>query len=160
MRTAIRSSAQKLGALAVDRTVVLLGLGRGGVRLTEIAGGNTDHWEAETDTWTSAAVVEACELLAGRSLLTTFDLQGGEVVAVESLNLRWLGPQRPVGGGRLTLNWDIEEREFFRRRVLENLATGTTVELTIVGRDSNELSVVEVDLWVRARARVQLSAKR
>ena len=44
----------------------------------------------------------------------------------------------------------------FRRRVLENLANGTTAELTLAGVDESGIVIVEVEATVFARARAQL----
>ncbi len=154
----VRSTLQRTGARVVDRAVEILGLGRHGIRLTGPSlATSTQRWEAELDVWSAASVAEASELLILRALSPFFDLAGGEHASVISMTTKWLQAGRSgSGGGALILEWSVVEREIFRRRVLENLANGTTTELTLTGVKIDGLTVVEVEMTVYARARAQL----
>lgn len=151
---------QRVGAHAVDRAVWHLGLGHQGVRLTGSSFSQTgDRWEATVGGWKSSLVAEACEFLAHRALGAIFDLEGGESVTLENMNIRWLhpgtkGPEKP---GRVFLEWKMIEREQFRRDALSNLTSGALATLTVFGRDEDELGVVEVEMQVRAHARRQIA---
>ncbi len=155
----VRTTLQRVGAHAVDRAVWHLGLGKQGIRLTGASlEKNTDRWEAQVGGWKASVVAEAAEMITHRALSAIFDLRGGEVVALESMNIRWLASGRGVNGpGKVFLDWKQTEREEFRREVLTNLYTGAVAALTVVGCDDEGLGVVQVDLEVRASARTQIS---
>lgn len=157
----LRSTLQHAGARAVDRAVSVLGLGRHGVRLTGSSlPASATRWEAELSVWSPASIAEATELLVRRALSPFFDLEGGEYAAIEAMSTRWLQSTRgSQSRGSMVLEWSANDREMFRRRVLENLAYGTTADLTLAGVDVSGLAVVEVEVTVFARARAQLKGK-
>ncbi|MDZ4082079.1 MAG: hypothetical protein U1E10_04015 [Bdellovibrionales bacterium] len=154
----LRSTVQHAGARVVDRAIDVLGLGRHGIRLTGSSLSNSaTRWEAELSTWSAASVAEAAELLIHRALVPFFDLEGGEYAALESMKTKWLQSARgSQTRGSIVLEWSVNDREMFRRRVLENLANGTTAELTLAGVDESGIVIVEVEATVFARARAQL----
>lgn len=154
----LRSTFQHAGARVVDRAVDILGIGRHGIRLSSSSlSTSAERWEAELTVWSPASVAEATELLVRRALAPFFGIDGGEFAALEMMKTRWL---QSAGGsqsrGSIVLAWSAMEREMFRRRVLENLANGATVELTLAGVDVSGLAIVEVEVTVFARARAQL----
>lgn len=159
----VRSAVQKVGAQAVDRAVWHLGLGRQGVRLTGASlAQSSERWEAEVQGWRASVVAEAAELITHRALGGVFDLDGGESVLLESMNLRWLpSAARALSGatmtGKVILEWKQADREQFRRDVLSNLTTGAVTHLMAIGCDADGLAVVHVELEVRASARTQIS---
>lgn len=157
---ALRTTLQRVGAHAVDRAVWHLGLGHQGIRLTGSSFSQTgDRWEAAVGGWKSAVVAEASEMLAHRALGAVFDLEGGESIALENMNIRWLhsGSESPSKPGQVFLEWSMGEREQFRRDALSNLTSGALAILTVIGRDEDGLGIVEVEMQVRARARRQIS---
>lgn len=171
----LRSALQRAGAHAVDRAIWHLGLGRQGIRLTGSSlGASSERWEAEVTGWKASIVAEAAELIALRALSGVFDLEGGESIALESLNIRWLRPQMSRFSskstssaaettnaiGKIFLEWSVAERETFRRETLSNLTSGAVTYLTIIGCDKEGLGVVHVDLEVRASTRPQISGVR
>jgi len=157
----LRSTLQHAGARAVDRAVDVLGLGRHGIRLTGSSlSTSATRWEAELTAWSAAGVAEATELLVRRALAPFFDLDGGEYAALESMRITWLQSGRgSQARGSIVLEWSVNDREMFRRRVLEHLANGTTAELTLAGLDESGLAIVEVEVTVFALARAQLKGK-
>ncbi len=157
----LRSTLQHAGAQAIDRAVDVLGLGRHGVRLTGSSlATRATRWEAELSVWSAASIAEATELLVRRALSPFFDLEGGEYAAIELMKTRWLQSSRgSQSHGSMILQWSANDREMFRRRVLESLANGATAELTLAGVDVSGLAVVEVEVSVFARARAQLKGK-
>jgi len=157
---ALRATLQRVGAHAVDRAVWHLGLGHQGIRLTGSSFSQTgDRWEAAVGGWKSSIVAEASEMLAHRALGAVFDLEGGESITLESLNIRWLnsGSGNPGKPGQVFLEWSMGEREQFRRDALSNLTAGALTILTVIGRDEDGLGMVEVEMQVRALARRQIS---
>lgn len=156
----VRSTLQKVGAHAVDRAIWHLGIGRQGIRLTGSSlGPETDRWEAEVSGWKPSIVAEAAELIAYRALSAVFDLDGGESIALESMNIRWLqsGAVRIQKSGTVFLEWSLAEREEFRRETLANLTSGALAYLTVIGCDEEGLGIVQIELEVRASTRRQLA---
>ena len=150
---------QRVGAQAVDRAIWYLGLGRQGVRLTgDSLKRDTERWDVEVSGWRTSAVAEAAELIVFRALETVFDLSGGESVAIETLNLRWISSSaRGQSSGTVSLTWSLNEREQFRRESLANLTHGAVTSLTAFGSEASGLGIVQIELEVRARARRQIS---
>lgn len=159
VKQAVVETFQRVGARAIDRAVWYLGLGRQGVRLTGASlHRDAERWDVEVSGWRTSAVAEAAELIVFRALETVFDLSGGESVAVEALNLRWISPNhRQSASGTVSLTWSLAEREEFRRQTLANLTEGAVVSLTAFGSEAGGLGVVQIEFEVRALARRQIS---
>ena len=158
----LRTTLQRVGAHAVDRAVWHLGLGRQGIRLTGASLSESgDRWEAQVSGWKASIVAEAAEIITYRALNAVFDLEGGESIALESMNIRWLHSGslqgRDLSEGKIFLEWSLAEREEFRRDALANLTSGALAYLTAVGCDKDGLGVVQVELEVRALTRRQIS---
>lgn len=157
----LRSTLQRVGAHAVDRAIWHLGLGRQGTRLTGASlAEDTSRWEAEVSSWKASTVAEASELIAHRALSGVFDIAGGESIALEGLNIRWLQPltvERDRNDGVIFLEWSLNEREDFRREALAHLSQGAVAHLTAFGCDKEGLALVQVDLEVRASLRRQIA---
>lgn len=159
VKQAVIDTFQRAGARAIDRAVWYLGLGRQGVRLTGASlRSDAERWDVEVSGWRTSVVAEAAELIVIRALQTVFDLSGGESVAIETLNLRWISPnQRSLASGTVSLTWSLSEREEFRRETLANLTHGAVASLTAFGSETGGLGVVQIEFEVRARARRQIS---
>ena len=156
----LRAGLQRVGAHAVDQIVWHLGLGRQGIRLTESSlGSDSTHWEVEVSGWRASVVAEAAEVIVLRGLSVVFDL-AAEAVVIQSLRIDWLASSaqhRDTGrGGKIFLDWSLAEREAFRRDMLASLTSGAVTQLTVFGCDHEGLSVVQVELEVRAMARRQI----
>jgi hypothetical protein len=157
----MRSTLQRVGAHAVDRAIWHLGLGRQGTRLTGTSlKASTDRWEAEVTGFKPSTVAEAAELITQRALSAVFDIDGGETIALESLNIRWLqssAPERERADGTVFLEWNLSEREEFRREALTHLTSGAVAYLTAFGCDRAGLAIVQIELEVRASMRRQMA---
>lgn len=172
LQSAVLSSVQRFGAIAVDEAVEKLGIGRFGVRLARpLTGPSVENWEAFVLSWSAASIGEASELVVRRALESFFDVRADEWFGIESLNIRWLQSISPTrvtrrdqgelpAGGSVILHWSLLEREHFRRRVLEQLEGGATESLTLSGIDAGGIAVVEIDIVIRAKARAQISARK
>lgn len=160
----MRSTLQRVGAHAVDRAIWHLGLGRQGTRLTGASlQEDTDRWEAEVTGWKPSTVAEAAELITHRALSAVFDVTGGETISLESLNIRWLQsatPERERAQGTIFLEWNLAEREEFRREALTQLTSGAVAHLTAMGCDKEGLAIVQIELEVHASMRRQLPGAR
>lgn len=157
---AMRATLQRVGAQAVDRAIWHLGLGRQGIRLTGSSlAESTDRWEAEVSGWKASIVAEAAELIAFRALSGVFDLEGGESIQLENMNIRWLqlNSAHVTASGKIFLEWNLAEREEFRREALANLTSGAIAYLTAIGCDKDGLGIVQIELEVRALTRRQIS---